>query len=502
MKNRALFSFTVLCQLMALTFFSGSVYAGGSGENSGIASLRSGFINGVYRISSGGRYTFSGEHTGQILIEAARNDVVELVFDGLTLHNPNGPAILAPRSRNVEIILNSGTINTISDGKHPNDETNAAIYIQHNLTFSGNGTLNVNGNYHHGIRTQDTLTVKSGVYNIKAAGDALRGRDAVIIENGSFTLTAGGDGIQSNNDTNPDRGFITINGGTFVINSGDDGIQAEKNITINNGNIGITAKDDGITTNGSILITGGVINITDSYEGLEGLNVTITGGDITILARDDGINARDGETVNMGWGRPMMRRPLNENIFVRITGGNINVQAYRDGIDSNNNIFLEGGALYISGPSRGMEGAIDCDGVFLITGGKLVTAGSVINLSGQSTQPALLAGFNQNMPSGAIIEIRDSGGNSLLRYAAKNAFSMSAFTSPDFTIGQTYSLFINNEKVNDITLNSTITNIGSNNFRGGFDGGRGVPGGNRGGNDGNRRMMPAPPPGNIPRPRF
>ena len=511
--KKIILSLTSLFLLTAFVIFTGNAFAAndittepiqtepqiilirGSSENTDSGSQRPEFINGICRITSGGRYILSGAYTGQILIEASRNDVVELVLDGLTLHNPNGPAILAPRSRSVELILTGTTINAISDGRHPNDENNAAIYIQHDLIISGNGTLNVYGNYHHGIRAQDYLTIKDGIINIKSAGDALRGRDGVFIEDGSFTLTAGGDGIQSNNDSSPERGFITINGGTFAINADDDGIQAETAVTINNGNFKITAKDDGITTNGSVLITGGNISVMDSYEGIEGLNVTITGGDITVFARDDGINARDGKTVNLMRGRPMMRRPANENIFVRITGGNINLHAFRDGIDSNNNVFLEGGTLLISGPSRGMEGAIDLDGTMLITGGRLVTAGSVINVSGQSTQPVIFAGYNQNMPTGAIIEVRDTRGNSLLRYAAKNAFSMSAFTSPDFIFGQTYQLYINDEKINDITINSIITNIGGG-TRGGFGGGRGGFDGDRG-NRGGRMNQPG-----VPRPRF
>ena len=501
--DKMLFFLSVLCLLTALIIITGNAFAanditaepaqtgpqilltGGSGENTSVSGRQAVFVNGICHITSGGRYIFSGEHTGQILIEASRNDIIELALDGLTLHNPNGPAIFAPRSRSVELILTGGTINAISDGRHPNDENNAAIFVQHDLIISGSGTLNVNGNYHHGIRAQDFLTINSGIFNIKSIGDALRGRDGVIIRDGTFTLTAGGDGIQSNNDSSPERGFITINGGTFTINAEDDGMQAAAAVTINNGNFKITAKDDGITTNGSILITGGTVNITDSYEGIEGLNVTITGGNITLFARDDGINARDGQTVNLMRGRQMTRRPANANMYVRITGGNINLHALRDGIDSNNNIFLEGGTLLVSGPSRGMEGAIDLDGTMLVTGGRLVTAGSVINLSGQSTQPVLVVGFNQNMPTGAVIEVRDSRGNSLLRYTAKNAFSMSAFTSPDFIVGQTYSLYINNEKINEITLNSIITNIGGG-TRGGFGGGRG-----------GRMDQPG-----VPRPRF
>jgi len=475
MKNtRKMKVILILITVLGLT----SVFANGSFENTNAGNVV--FSNGVFRITTGGRYVLSGKHEGQVLIQATRNDVVELVLDNLTLHNPNGPAIYAPRSKRVELILADGSVNTITDGKHPNDESNAVIFIQHDLIISGNGTLNITGNFHHGIRSQDILSIKSGVINVKSAGDALRGRDAVIIENGTFSLTAGGDGIQANNNTDAKLGYVTINGGAFTINAGDDGIQAENALTINNGSLTITAKDDGITTKGSVLIKGGTIRIPECYEGIEGLNVTITGGDIDISSRDDGINAREyvEKTTNVRgrfpMGRqPMGRPPINENIYVRITGGNIHVYALGDGIDANNNVFLEGGTVRISGPSRVVEGAIDVDGSVFITGGKLITAGSVAGVSAQSRQPTVLVTYTQQFPVGTLIEIRDTSGKTILDYTAKNAFLMSGFTSPDFVIGKTYSLYINRQKVQDITLNSVVTTIGDSRFNRGFGGGFG-----------------------------
>jgi len=453
----------------------------GSSENSSADYRQAVFSNGMFRITSGGKYVLSGKQEGQVFIQAAKNDVVELALDNLTLHNPNGPAIYAPRAKRVELILLDGSVNTISDGKHPNDNSNdnsAVIFVRNDLVISsngtGNGALNITGNFQHGIRAQDTLTIKSGVVNIKAVGDALRGRDAVIIEAGTFSLTAGGDGIQSNNDVNAERGYVTINGGTFTINAQDDGIQAESSVTVNGGSLTMTVKDDGITAKGYVLIAGGTIRVMECYEGIGGLNVTITAGDIDIVSRDDGINAREYvATTNVRgrftMGRQPMGRPTNENIYVRITGGNIHVYALTDGIDSNNNVFFEGGTLRISGPSRGMEGAIDFDGTMLISGGSLVTAGSVTSVSAQSKQPAVLVGYNQQQPTGALIEVRDASGKTILDYTAKTSFLMSAFTSPDLVIDKTYSLYINSQKIQDITLSSMVTTIGNNNFfRGGF----------------------------------
>ena len=432
------------------------------------------FVDGIANITTGGRYSISGEHEGQILINASRNDEVEIILEGVTLHNPSGQAIFAPRSRSVELILADGTVNNISDSAHSDNDNNAAVFVQHDLIISGNGTLNVTGNHHHGIRAQDFLVINSGTINVIAAGDALRGRDGVIVQDGIFNLTAGEDGIQSNNDSNPQYGFITINGGTFDIKAGDDGIQGHSNVTINGGNIRISAEDDGITSDGSVLITGGVIDVTESYEGIEGLNVTITGGDINIFSRDDGINARERGAVTDFRGRPVMRGPFNPDIFVRISGGIINIRALGDGIDSNNIIFIEGGKIFISAPSMGMEGAIDMDGVFMLTGGELITAGSVLNVSNQSTQPILYVGFNQQLPAGTSIEIRDDKEKILLSYTSLIAFRISVFTSPEFNVGETYSLYVNDQKAADVTLTGIITNLGGGNAAGARGGTGGI----------------------------
>ena len=71
------------------------------------------FADGVFRITNGGSYVFSGAYEGQILIDATKKDIVELVLDGAALHNPSGgPAILALCSKRVELILSKGTVNT------------------------------------------------------------------------------------------------------------------------------------------------------------------------------------------------------------------------------------------------------------------------------------------------------------------------------------------------------------------------------------------------------
>jgi hypothetical protein len=272
---------------------------------------------------------------------------------------------------------------------------------------------------------------------------------------------------------------IFIVGGDFTIDAEDDGLHSNGSILITAGRLSIRTGDAGIHADTAVEITGGDISIPASYEGIEGMSVTIRGGNISITASDDGVNAANNDDDAAPWGRPVRGR-ANENLFVRITGGTIDILAGHDGIDSNGNLFLEGGALKISGPSQGMEGAIDLDGSFVISGGEFITAGSVINIS-ESAQPVILVSYTRQQASGSVIAIKDSGGNTLLEYTSRNAYTMSGFTSPSFEPGKTYSLFIDGQKRVDIAVNNMLTAIG--------DDGR-VYSGNMGGRGGFGGRMP------------
>ncbi len=135
-----------------------------------------------------------------MLVDAGKNDIVRLVLGGLKLHNETGPALYAPQCERVALILQQGTENTLSAVYANTDDPNepdATVFVQDNLYISGSGTLDVFGNFDHGIRCQDNLVILAGNVKVDAMGDALRGRDGVAIQAGSFDLMAGGDGIQA-----------------------------------------------------------------------------------------------------------------------------------------------------------------------------------------------------------------------------------------------------------------------------------------------------------------
>lgn len=428
MKTKIQLSAAVLC-LLVLLF-------GCADERIYAQSRATEFPDGIYTITAGGRYVFSGEHRGQILIAEDVEEAVELVFDGFSLYNPDGPAIRAQHSQSLKIILPDGTVNAIG-----NSGSNDAIFSDADLVISGGGALNVNANRRHGIRTQGFLTINGGIINVTAANNALRSREGVTIEGGVITLNADGDAIISSRNRDPERGFVVINDGTLDITSArNDGIQAASAAIIRGGRLRIAAaKGDGISSGNSIIVTGGDIDIA-AQEGIEGKNATITGGRINIVAGNDGINVRNAGS--------------NEDVFLRVTGGYVNINSLKDSIESDGNIYIEGGTIR----AGGAQGRLPC-GNIIITGGEFISTGNRINVSGASAQATFVATFSGRQAAGALIEVKDTAGCVLLSYTAPQNFAMAIFSSPRFTVGATYSLYVNGARVAATVLDRGVTNF-------------------------------------------
>lgn len=73
------------------------------------------------------------------------------------------------------------------------------------------------------------------------------------------------------------------------------------------------------------------------------------------------------------------------SIMPVIKGGKLTVDARGDGLDSNGSIEMSGGVVIVNGPTENMNGALDYDGSFLISGGTLVAAGS----AGMAQEPSV-----------------------------------------------------------------------------------------------------------------
>ncbi|MBR6338464.1 MAG: carbohydrate-binding domain-containing protein [Ruminococcus sp.] len=196
-------------------------------------------------ITSAGCYIVTGvQSDGQIIIDADKEDKIQLVLDDVTLNCNSGPAVYVKSAEKVFITLADGTTNTLTDSgeEYAADgdvSPDAVIFSKEDLTVNGTGKLVINAGYKHGIVSKDDLVFTGGDIEITAANTAIEGKDSVKIADGTFKIKSGTNGICASNDEDTDKGYVYIAGGSFDIEAGTDGIQAETLLTVEDGEFNI-----------------------------------------------------------------------------------------------------------------------------------------------------------------------------------------------------------------------------------------------------------------------
>lgn len=219
-------------------------------------------------------------------------------------------------------------------------------------------------------------------------------------------------------------GGMYLNGGTYQIDSADDSIHSNANITIADGTYTLATGDDGVHADDALIVNGGTITVTESYEGLEGLTVTINDGTIDITASDDGINTA-GEKMELN-------------------GGYIHILAGGNGVDSNGDLTINGGEIYIDGPSDNGNSAIDYGdrSSAYVNGGTLVAIGSsgmAEGMSDSSKQKVLMVKLGEQMEAGDVV-LTDSEGNVIVSYTALKTYDCVIISTAEVESGATYTL--------------------------------------------------------------
>lgn len=250
-------------------------------------------------------------------------------------------------------------------------------------------------------------------------------------------------------------GGIYLNGGTYQINSADDSIHSNANITIADGTYTLATGDDGVHADDALTVNGGTITVTESYEGLEGLTVTINDGTIDITARDDGINTAGG-TDQSGFGTfgdhfkgmdsadDETEETTDNEMWMELNGGYIHILAGGDGVDSNGDLTINGGEIYIDGPSDNGNSAIDYGdrSSAYVNGGMLVAIGSsgmAEGMSDSSKQEVLMVKLGEQMKAGDVV-LTDSEGNVIVSYTALKSYDCVIISTAEVESGATYTL--------------------------------------------------------------
>ncbi|MFZ1290879.1 MAG: carbohydrate-binding domain-containing protein [Melioribacteraceae bacterium] len=449
------------------------------------------------------------------------DEIVRIILNNVEITNATSAPIFILNSPKTLIVLADNSQNNLIDGSNyifesaEIDEPNAAIFSNDDLTIYGNGSLTIDANYNDGITSEDGLIVNSGNINVTAVDDGIRGKNYLIVKDGKIEIISNGDGLKSDNDSNSTYGYISIENGTFDIsaigdainattdvlisngtfilkttgtnttetsskgikglvniiidegifdiNTADDAIHSNKSLTINNGTFSISSMDDGIHADSTIEINNGEINISKSYEGIESSVVIINGGEIHIVSSDDGLNVAGGNDGS-GWGGPGGGFSASGDYYIYINGGYVSINSTGDGIDANGSVYMTDGKVVVHGPTSNNNGAIDYDGVFKISGGFIIAAGSsgMAQTPGtSSTQNSLLLNFTSTISAGTLFNIQTNAGSELITFKPIKNYQSIVFSSPNLTTGTTYNVYTggsSNGDVNDgLYENGTYT---------------------------------------------
>lgn len=234
-----------------------------SGSSATVTGKGASASGSIVTITAGGTYILSGSLSdGQIIVELAKTDKAQLVFDNVSISNSQTAPIYIKSADKVAITLAPGSVNTLSDAKkytYTGTETkpNACLYSSDDLSINGTGSLTVTGNSNNGIGCKNDLKLVSGDITVSAPNNAIKGNDSVSVRDAKITISLADDGIKSDNETDAGKGFILIVGGELNIVAEDDALQAFNRVTISGGKVTVTCGGQSVNCNG----------ITDIAEG-------------------------------------------------------------------------------------------------------------------------------------------------------------------------------------------------------------------------------------------
>lgn len=383
----------------------------------------------------------------------------KLSLNSLSLTNNDGAPINIQSGKRAFVVL-SGT-STLKDGSSYNttegEDEKGCLFSEGELLFSGSGTLNVTGNYKHGIvsddyillrpgnvinvtasnghglKANDAVTIAGGVLNVLVSGTAKKGISCdsiVVVKGGRTTILTSGGGEWDDEDSDvtasagikADNNFEMSGGELYIKSSGagGKGISSDIDVNISGGTLKVIttgkqytygsydSKAKGIKADGNLNISGGEVWVrTTGGEGSEGIEskavMTISGGNVLVHTYDDALNAKSS---------------------LNITGGNVYAYATNnDAIDSNGPLNISGGNVIASGTTSPEDG-FDCDqNTFNITGGVLIgMGGGTSTPSSTSTQASLIYG-QANISQNTYIAIVNASGANLLSVKVPRSYT-------------------------------------------------------------------------------
>lgn len=384
-------------------------------------------------------YVLNGElNDGNIIINASDNSKLHLVFNGVSITSSDTAPLNIINADKVFVTLAEGTQNALSNGGEfkTTDESNidGVVFSKSDITFNGEGSLEITSPAGNGIVGKDDLVITSGNYTVNCAAHGLDANDSVRIANANITVDSGKDGIHCENSEDGELGYVYFSSGSFKAETEGDGISASNYVHIKDGSFDIlagggsengskqssdnyggfmgggyggmgggrpdgmggmnrpmaftdtTADTDastdestsmkGIKSSGSMLIEKGDFNINSADDAVHSnLSVTVNGGNFQIASGDDGFHADENLTINSGAINITECYEGLEALNVKVVGGDIKLKATDDGLNAAGGTDSSGtggrGGDMFGGPGGMMGGNGSSNGSVVISGGTL-----------------------------------------------------------------------------------------------------------------------------------
>ena len=466
--------------------------------------------------------------SGSVYSDTALSDGTDgaiFAHDDLTINGGGSLTVTAQYSHGIsandDLVITGGTItiSAVDDAIHVNDSIrikDAAIAA----TAGDDGLLTTN-EVENGY-----LYIESGTLDITASGDGIHTTGDITVAGGETNISAGDDGIHSD-------ASVYVQSGTILISDCYEGIEALI-IDVSGGDVSINCEDDGFNANGGSgdmfggggQMGGGRNDGTSGHGGMQGSGTDdgmtgerptppdmgeegMTGERPTPPGMDEEGTTGERPTPpdmgeeGMSGGMPAGQETETASgsgqssadtedveTYISISGGNIRIVNEigqdADGLDSNGDIKISGGTIYISLLGTGSNCAVDyaseSGGVAEITGGTIIACGASSMAEGfdsTSTQASILYNTSTVAEAGTTLTVTDADGSVLLSWEVPCSFSSALISCPEMKVGGKYTVSAGGTS-EEITLEDVSTTYGDS--QGGMHGGDMGQSGMHGGN--------------------
>ena len=370
-------------------------------------------------------YSLSGSSAdGEFYMSGSYKATIEL--NGLSLTNTvpvsSGAAVHVQNGKRIKVKVMEGTSNTLVDAA--NGSQKGAFYVKGHPEFSGKGTLTVNGNVKHAIKSGEYITVKDATIIVQSAiGDGINCGQYLLLESGVLNISGvEDDGIQCDIDDtdvgstgetadheDEDSGNIYLAGGQITINTAGiaaKGVKSEGDLIVTGGVIAITTTGNGkwdeedlktkaaacLGSDAKVVIAGGTLTLTSTGAGGKGINCDaafeMSGGEVTIVTKGalyyhNGTTENTnytGNTDNVNSDYYSSSKGVKADGAITISGGKISVATAgrnAEGIESKTSMLISAGEVTVNSYDDGLN--VGGDGSDLIISGGYVYSRALNN---------------------------------------------------------------------------------------------------------------------------